>query len=61
MTQVSPVQMGTEAMAQLLALTVSKSVEQATQLAVLNLQIPGATGSGGGSPDGVGQLLDLIA
>ncbi len=61
MPEMSPVQVGAEAMAQLLALTVSKSLEQATDLAVLNLASGQAASSLGASPEGVGQLLDLMA
>lgn len=61
MPQVSPVQAGAEAMAQLLALNFSKMTEQATDVAKLNLLITNSPESVGGSPQGVGQLLDLMA
>ncbi|GMV65226.1 MAG: hypothetical protein KJ050_04260 [Candidatus Omnitrophica bacterium] len=60
MSAVSPVQMSTEAMAQLLAMAVHQSIEQATDLARLNLQLATQT-PGGGNPDGVGELVDLYA
>lgn len=43
-------------MAVLLQATVAQSVEQATQIALLNLQA-----QTGASPDGVGELIDLLA
>ncbi len=61
MGEVSPVQVGAEAMAQLLALTVSKSVEQATKIAVLSQVLGHNIPSSGTNPEGVGQLLDLMA
>jgi len=52
--------MSTEAMAQLLAMAVHQSIEQATDLVRLNLQLATQT-PGGGNPDGVGELVDLYA
>ncbi len=61
MTEVSPVMLGTEAMAQLLAAAMTQSLEQATNIAVLNLQLATSTITSGANPEGVGQLVDLMA
>lgn len=61
MPEVSPVLVGSEMLAQLLALTVSKQLEQATNIAVLSLELGKNVPSSGANPEGVGQILDLIA
>ncbi len=61
MGEVSPVLLGTEAMAQLLALTVSNQIENATNIAVLNLELGKNVPSSGGNPAGIGQILDITA
>lgn len=53
---VSPVSGGAVDLSQILALAVAQIVEQSTQLALLNLQA-----TLGGSPEGVGELLDILA
>lgn len=60
MSAVNPVPVSTQMVSQLLASMVSQSLEQATQLALLNLQLA-ASGEGSANPQGVGELLDIIA
>lgn len=60
MTSVNPVQASAQLVSQLLASLVSQTLEQATDLALLNLQIA-ASGEAGANPEGVGELLDVIA
>ncbi len=60
MTEVSPVFVGAEAMAQLLAAAMAQSLEQATKIAALNLQLATSTITSGANPAGVGQVIDLI-
>ena len=53
---VSPVSQSAVDLTQILALAVAQIVEQSTQLALLNLQV-----AVGGNPEGVGELLDVLA
>ena len=53
---VSPVSQSAVDLTQILALAVAQIVEQSTQLALLNLQM-----AVGGNPEGVGELLDILA
>lgn len=53
---VQPVSSGGADLSQILALAVAQIVEQSTQLALLNLQV-----AVGANPEGVGELLDIIA
>ena len=59
MTEIGPVMLGTEAMAQLLAAAMAQSLEQATSIAALNLQLATSRISPAASPEGIGQLIDV--
>jgi hypothetical protein len=61
MSSVNPVQMSSEALAQILAMAVSKSIEQATNLARLNLELQVGGAGGGASLEGVGEMIDTFA
>jgi len=57
---VAGVRISAEALAQLLSLSVSQTLEQAVDLARLNLAV--STGAvEGGNREGVGELLDVLA
>jgi hypothetical protein len=53
---ISPVSPGAVDLTQILALAMAQIVEQSTQLALLNLQV-----AVGANPEGVGELLDILA